>query len=35
VDVPADTPAGSDPTLDKALQILGETAGVPIHGLDA
>ena len=29
VDVPADTPAGSDPTLDKALQLLGATAAGP------
>ncbi len=31
VDVPADTPAGSDPTLDKALQVLGATAGGPLR----
>ena len=26
--VPADTPAGTDPTLDKAVEVLGETAGL-------
>jgi carboxyl-terminal processing protease len=30
VDVPADTPAGSDPTLDKALQVLDATASSPM-----
>jgi len=31
VDVPPDLPAGSDPTLEKALQVLGATAGIPIR----
>ena len=31
VDVPADTPAGSDPILDKALQVLAATAAGPIR----
>jgi carboxyl-terminal processing protease len=31
VDVPADTPAGSDPTLEKALQVLGATASGPLR----
>jgi len=35
VDVPADTPAGSDPTLDKALQVLGATAAAPDGLADA
>ncbi len=30
VDVPTDTPAGSDPTLEKALQVLGATADAPM-----
>ena len=35
VEVPADTPAGSDPTLEKALQVLGAEAAAPIRRLAA
>jgi carboxyl-terminal processing protease len=31
VDVPADTPVGTDPILDKALQVLGVTAAGPLR----